>query len=135
MQESQITEETIRRLVDEFYAKIRADARLGPIFDQAIGNSLEAWKPHLRKMYDFWSSIMLASGRYHGNPFQKHLMLPPFDSVLFDRWLALFEETAREIHTQDAADRYVEKSRRIAESLKFGLYSMAGRKAGENAAT
>ncbi|MCD6034264.1 MAG: hypothetical protein K0R63_5 [Rickettsiales bacterium] len=134
MKESRVTEETIRRLVDEFYAKVRVDQGLGPIFSKAIGDDPEIWKPHLQKMYNFWSSIMLSSGRYHGTPFQKHLMLPAFEMRLFDRWLALFEETARAIHTQDTADRYVEKSRRIAESLKLGLYYTLRRDSGENTA-
>jgi hemoglobin len=73
-------------------------------------------------MYDFWSSIMLTSGRYHGNPLQKHRALPPFESALFDRWLALFAETARELHDGPTAELYIDKSRRIAESLKLGLY-------------
>jgi hemoglobin len=132
MKESSITEETIRRLVDEFYAKVRADQGLAPIFAKAIGDDPEIWKPHLQKMYDFWSSLMLTSGRYHGNPFQKHQMLPAFDMGLFDRWLALFEETARDIHTPDTADRYVEKSRRIAESLKLGFSITSARNPNEN---
>jgi hemoglobin len=120
--EDQITEDTIRQLVDQFYVKVRKDEDLGPVFLQAIGEDLEDWQPHLHKMYDFWSSIMLASGRYHGNPMQKHIALPSFDRALFDRWLELFTETALEIHPEEVAAPYLEKSRRIAESLKLGLY-------------
>lgn len=121
MKEEQITEETIVTLINRFYAKVRTDAQLGPIFLQAIGDDDKTWAFHLRKMYDFWSSVMLASGRYHGNPFQKHLVLPSFDNKLFDRWLSLFEETAREIHPHKIATLYIEKSQRIAQSLKLGL--------------
>ena len=120
--EEQITEKTIRQLIDRFYSKVRKDEELGPVFLQAIGEDMEAWQPHQQKMYDFWSSLMLASGRYHGNPMQKHMLLPSFDITLFDRWLELFTETALEIHPEDVAAPYLEKSRRIAESLKLGLY-------------
>lgn len=117
-----ITEESIKELVDRFYAKVREDAKLGPVFDEAIGKNDQDWKPHLERMYAFWSSVMLTSGRYHGNPMQKHKDLPHFDESLFDTWLALFAETAHEIHDAVIAERYIDRSRRIAESLKLGLY-------------
>jgi hemoglobin len=119
-----ITEDSIRQQVNSFYDKVRKDALLGPIFQDAIGKE-ENWPPHLEKMYDFWSSIMLSSGRYHGNPFKKHLDLPPFDLALFDRWLALFAETAHELHISDIAERYIEKSELIAQSLRYGLSTLA----------
>jgi hemoglobin len=122
MKESVITDESITRLVHDFYSKVRADKYLGSIFAAAIGDDDSKWEPHLQRMVDFWSSIMLTSGCYHGNPFQKHKDLPPFDISLFDRWLELFAETAGELYNQENADRFIEKSRRIAESLKLGLY-------------
>jgi hemoglobin len=121
MKKSQVTEDSIKELVDGFYNKIRQDKDLGPIFGNVIGNGPEAWKPHLNTMYDFWSSMLLGSGRYNGRPMPKHMVLPPFDTALFDRWLALFSETAHEIHTDDIAAIFVERSRRIAENLKFGV--------------
>lgn len=124
--ESHIDEANIRRLVDAFYAKVRVDPELGPVFNAAIGWEDADWKPHLELLYSFWSSLMLGSGRYRGNPFQKHLDLPPFDAALFDRWLALFEETARSLYEEPLAGRFVEKSRQIARSLKMGLYPDSG---------
>jgi hemoglobin len=117
-----ITEATIRLQVDRFYGKVRKDTQLAPIFNGAIGTDEAEWQPHLQRMYDFWSSIMLGSRKYRGNPMKKHQDLPAFDAALFDRWLALFEETARELHTPKIAERYIAKSKVIAESLKYGLY-------------
>ena len=118
-----ITEDSIKLLVDSFYTKIRKDTELGPIFNQAIGNSDEEWQPHLEKLYDFWSSIMLVSRRYYGNPMKKHIDLPPFDLSLFDRWLELFEETAHELHTEDIALHYQMRSRVIAKNIKLVINS------------
>jgi hemoglobin len=118
----EINEQTIQALVDRFYGKVRQDKDLGPIFEAAIGSNDDDWRPHLEHMYAFWSSIMLTSGRYHGNPMIKHRRLPAFDISLFDRWLELFAETALEIHTPAVAENYIVKSRRIAASLKMGLY-------------
>ena len=123
-----ITEESIKILVDSFYQKVRADKDLGPVFIAAIGEDNEEWRPHLERMYSFWSSVMLTSGRYHGNPMQKHQNLPSFDEGLFDTWLSLFAETVHEIHTKPIAERYIDRSKRIAESLKLGLYYKPERK-------
>jgi len=68
----QISEDGIRRLVDAFYAKIRADPELAPIFERAIPGD---WGPHLATMRSFWSSLMLTSGRYKGNPLAGHLRI------------------------------------------------------------
>ena len=111
-----ITESLIERLVRAFYAKIRTDAVLAPIFEARIGN----WEPHLEQMCAFWSSVALMSGRYHGTPMVKHLPLP-VDAAHFDRWLALFEAAAREVCSPEAAAHFVERARRIAASLELGI--------------
>jgi len=114
-----ITEDGIRKLVNSFYGKIRADSELGPVFNQAI--PAEAWSAHLDKLCDFWSAVMLKTGRYHGNPPRKHMELPPFPPELFDRWLALFAATAREVFNPEIAIQFEETSRNIARSLKSTL--------------
>jgi hemoglobin len=76
-------------------------------------------------MCAFWSSVTLMTGRYHGQPMQKHLPLP-VDARHFDRWLALFEATARELCPPKAADHFVDRARRIAESLELGIASGRG---------
>ena len=55
MTELTVTEEDIARLVPRFYARVRADEVLGPIFNRAIGD----WPHHLGKLEAFWSSVML----------------------------------------------------------------------------
>ena len=114
--ETGIDEAMIERLVRGFYARVRADAVLGPIFESKIAD----WEPHLDRMRAFWSSVALMTGVYHGQPMQKHLPLP-IDARHFDRWLALFEETARELCPSKAADCFAERARRIAESLELGV--------------
>ena len=114
-----ITEPAIIELVDSFYAKVRRDPSLGPLFEGAIGDH---WDTHLPKMYAFWSSVLLTSGRYKGNPVQTHLDLPSFPPAFFERWLGLFEETARERFLSELAETIVDRAQRIAESLKLALY-------------
>ena len=114
--ETGIDEAMIERLVRSFYARVREDEVLGPIFAAKIAD----WEPHLEKMFAFWSSVALMSGRYHGRPMAKHLPLP-IDARHFDRWLDLFRKTAHDICPTAAAERFVLLSRRIAESLELGI--------------
>jgi len=83
------------------------------------------WEPHLKQMCAFWSSVALMTGRYHGAPMPKHLVLP-VDAAHFDRWLKLFEETARELCPPQAAAHLVERARRIAASLELGVAGANG---------
>jgi hemoglobin len=111
-----ITEEMIERVVRAFYARVREDAVLAPIFEARIHD----WEPHLQQMCAFWSSVALMSGRYHGTPMVKHMPLP-VDAEHFDRWLALFEATARDLCPPEAEAHFVERARRIAASLELGI--------------
>ena len=67
-----ISEDGIALLVDHFYAKVRVDPVLGPIFERVVRGE---WGPHLETMRDFWSSVMLTSGRYKGAPVPAHLRI------------------------------------------------------------
>jgi len=116
-----IDETMIDRLVRSFYERVRADELLAPIFQERI----EDWEPHLQRMCDFWSSVALWSGRYHGQPMQKHLGLP-VDFRHFDRWLELFEHTAKALCPPAAAAHFIERARRIAQSLELGIAAQEG---------
>lgn len=115
-----VTEASIAHLVDTFYAKVRRDPTLGPVFAAAIAES--AWPAHLQKMYAFWSSVMLTSGRYKGNPVEVHEHVSGITPELFGAWLDLFEQTAGALFEPALADAFTAKSRRIAESLKLALF-------------
>jgi hemoglobin len=111
----------IERLVRGFYTRVRRDALLGPVFAARIAD----WEPHLQRMFAFWSSVALMSGEYHGSPMEKHLPLP-VDAEHFDRWLALFGATARELCPPAAADHFIERAHRIAQSLEMGIAAGQG---------
>ncbi len=114
-----ISEDMVHQLVHAFYAKIRADAVLGPIFDRAIG---DGWGPHLAKMCDFWSSVMLMSGRYKGNPMIAHMRLKMVRPEHFTRWLDLFRVTALEECPPDIAAQFCARADNIARSLQLGMF-------------
>jgi hemoglobin len=112
------TDDQIETLVATFYARIRKDPELGPIFLAAIG---EDWTAHLKTMCDFWSSVMNTTGRYKGTPIPAHLKLRGIEPRHFERWLKLFSETAHGLFDARLAAMFVVRAERIAESLKLGF--------------
>ncbi|MEO9231475.1 MAG: group III truncated hemoglobin [Devosia sp.] len=118
-----ITEAQIERLVREFYTRIREDDRLGPIFESKLGGQ---WEPHLLTMIDFWSSLMLTTGRYSGRPLQKHLALDMVQPEDFDIWLRLFRETAISVGGDNFAAAFLAKAERVAASFKMAMFDELG---------
>ena len=95
--------DSITALVHGFYADVRADPLLGPVFAQAIGAH---WDAHLARMVDFWSTVALGSKRYRGNVAARHLALEGITPAHFAAWVRLWArhtdarfapETARQL--------------------------------------
>lgn len=117
-----LDEAAIDRLVETFYARIRAHPTLGPVFHRAIGEDAAAWDAHLAKLKRFWSAIMFRNGAYQGDPFSAHLRLPDLRAEMFADWLALFDATAAELFAPDIAAEFSERAHRIARSLRMGIF-------------
>ena len=114
------TEAEVAALVHSFYASVRKDEVLGPIFDAHIDD----WDQHLSQLVDFWSSILRRTGRFSGNPMPKHAALPTLSAALFQRWLRLFRENAATQSNQAMAEQACAMADRIAQSLWLG-YQMS----------
>ncbi|MGH7094038.1 MAG: group III truncated hemoglobin [Stellaceae bacterium] len=117
----EITDTAIATLVTRFYGKARQDAMIGPLFNAVVSD----WDEHFAKLTDFWSSVMLTTGRYRGNPMVAHLK-HPIEPEFFTRWLALWRETAAEVFAPDEALQFCTRAERIAESLKLALFYRPG---------
>jgi hemoglobin len=108
-----VTQTEIDLLVDRFYAKVRQDDEIGPIFNANVEN----WDAHLSLLKDFWSTVLLTSGRYKGNPLVAHFPLP-IEQRHFARWFQLFTETAHEVMSAQHARQVVHRAQLIAENMK-----------------
>ena len=118
-----ITEESLATLVPAFYARVREDPLIGPLFNAAIHD----WDEHLGRLTAFWSSVMLTSGRYKGSPMAAHLRhVEAITPDMFDRWLAIWNETTAELMPMEAAAALQDRAARIGESLKLGLMYRPG---------
>ena len=111
-----ITEAEINILVEEFYRKVRMDPTIGPIFESHI----EDWPSHLALLKNFWSTILLTTGAYRGSPLAAHLKLP-IEQEHFERWLALFAQTATELLPSDHATFIISRSERIARNFQLAM--------------
>ena len=121
-----ITEDDIARLVPAFYDRVRQDSLIGPVFDGVIDD----WPHHLEKLKAFWSSVLLTSGRYKGQPMIAHVRHEQhMTSENFARWLGLWRETSNDVLDPQAAAAFQETAARIAESLQLGVQFYRSRQA------
>jgi hemoglobin len=118
-----VTEAMIHDLVHSFYGDIRTDPALGPIFNRVIGDD---WDAHLAKMCDFWSSVILMTGRFKGSPMVAHARIAEIRPTHFARWLHLFQQAAGRVCPPEAAALFVLKSQMIAQSLQLGIAASRG---------
>ena len=86
---------------------------LGPVFERHVVD----WDVHLGRLVDFWSSILLRTQRFAGAPMLRHNALPDLSAGLFERWLALFEETTAAQPNRALQDHADAAAKRIAQSL------------------
>ncbi len=120
--------------VEAFYAAVREDALIGPIFAARISD----WGPHLVRMKAFWRSVLMGSGEYSGNPMRMHVAIPGLEEAHFARWLELFYATLAQLGNSSEARRAVaDKARMIADSLLTGIVmhrtgDLSSARAGEN---
>ena len=116
-----ITRDDIARITKVFYASVRRDPLLGPIFNGKFGTTDEVWDPHIAKIGEFWASIFLKTRTYKGNPMAKHAGLEGITPAHFSRWLELFAEAGHKSLPVTKQDMFNKTANRIAKSLQMGL--------------
>lgn len=119
-----INTESIHRLMDIFYSKVRENKEgLGDIFNSKIGTSDEEWNAHKLKIANFWQGMLLGSGDYNGQPLKAHLDLAPFPRELFDVWLRLFKESLESVYAREEDSLLIlERAQMIAKRFQYMLY-------------
>lgn len=128
-----VDERFVSVMVERFYANIREDELLAPIFAERISD----WPRHLERMKTFWRSILFNSGEFSGNPMVKHMAIPGLEEFHFARWLEIFYATLDAMGSRpDGATLVAERARAIADSLLTGITirqdGISGSRAGRN---
>jgi hemoglobin len=119
MKDTAVTETNIEVLVYTFYARVKTHETLGPIFNSALAGR---WDAHLARMVDFWSSVLLASGRYSGSPLHAHLLVQGLEPEHFRDWLVLFRETLDDLFAPAIAERIFTAASRMGERMQVVLF-------------
>lgn len=119
-----ITHQSIKELMDIFYAKVRNDENLGPIFKAQIGDEDSRWETHKEHIGKFWKQMLLGEMGFEGQPMKKHLELPPFPRERFNDWLTLFEDSLNKVHTKEVAQEILLKAKAIAQRFQQMLYEV-----------
>ena len=114
-----ITEENIILMVHAFYERVQQHEVLGPVFNPALKGR---WDQHQARMIDFWSSVLLQSGRYRGHPVRAHFMVRGMKREQFADWLALFQETLDTIYTPEPAQLIHNAASRMAGRMTEVLF-------------
>ncbi len=118
-----ISIESIHKLMDIFYAKVRVDKNgLGAVFNAKIGTNDEQWNSHKIKIVSFWEGMLLGSGNFKGNPMKAHIDLPAFPRELFAVWLKLFKESLVCICSTSQQRHHLSKSRGYPQRFQYMLY-------------
>lgn len=116
----------LRRLVDAFYADVRRDDLLGPVFAAAIHD----WEPHLERMTEFWSTVMLHSKSFKGNVYQKHVALAATSDVQpahFLRWITLWHRHSEALFPGETARELQVTAEGIGRNLFYGFFQQFAR--------
>lgn len=115
-----LNEESIAVLVDTFYDRVREDDLIGPVFNRVVAD----WPEHLAKLKDFWSSVILGTGRFKGNPMMAHLPIPEMDKDHLVRWLTLWQQTTFEIFEPEVAEVFLGKAIMVGERFVMAATQM-----------
>lgn len=121
---AELDEAMVSAVVHDFYARVRADDLIGPIFNRIIPE--ERWPHHIATITDFWGSMLLGTQRYMGRPMPKHLAIPELSDPHFARWLRLFRETAEAHCPPEIAALFVDRAERIAFSFRLRIAQFRG---------
>ncbi|WP_229376549.1 group III truncated hemoglobin [Fibrella aquatilis] len=118
------TEADVALFVARFYERIRQDPDLGPIFNTVAQVD---WPTHLPNIERFWSTMLLNTGTYTGNPMPVHFNLArktPIRPAHFDQWLALFRQTLTEHFAGERTNEALLRAQGIATVMQGRLAGM-----------
>lgn len=118
-------------LVNTFYAKVKDDAFIGPIFLEIIPN--DEWGNHIEKLTDFWEGNLFFVRKFKGNPMQAHRDVDAhFNHTIeqkhFGKWLEIWFTTVDELFSGTKAHEAKERARNIASVLFFRMFEVKPKK-------
>ena len=111
--------QSLTALVHGFYADVRANPLLGPVFEAALH---DRWEAHLARMVDFWSTVALGSKSFRGSVFSKHMALSGVTPAHFAAWVKLWGEHTNRLFAPEVALELQTAAHGIARNLFMGYF-------------
>ena len=113
----------INFLVNTFYARVRKDDLLGPIFNSQVKD----WPEHLTRLTDFWETNLLFRRAYKGNPLKAHIDADRradqgITTEHFGRWLQLWFGTIDTHFYGEHAERAKNHARKMSTHLFMKIF-------------
>lgn len=103
----------LKNLLHHFYADVRQDELIGPIFNARIHD----WPSHLDKIGSFWARQAGGPSGYAGGFGAAHRSLG-LQPEHFHRWLGLWERNCRQHLEPVAADWMIARAHDLGNNLK-----------------
>lgn len=116
-----VTRTQIEEVVKHFYARVRMDPVLGPLFNTILSNDPNIWRIREAKIANFWANAILHERSYDGNPMLVHSGISALDPDMFVNWLALFDQTLSDELPANLALQWSTLAHRIGRRLRFGV--------------
>ncbi len=113
----EITQDQIAQVVAAFYAQVRVDPTLGPVFAAHVTD----WPAHEAKIERFWRNAILSERVYDGNPMAVHMAAHEVKGGHFDIWLTLFDRVVTAELPHGVATRWSHLAHRIGRGLRMGV--------------
>jgi hemoglobin len=110
---------SITQLVHGFYADVRNDPLLGPVFEKALHGR---WDAHLQRLVDFWSTVAMGTRSFKGGVFGKHMALEGITPAHFAAWVGLWQQHTSRIFAPDVAHDLQVAAHGIARNLFRGYF-------------
>ena len=117
----------LMNLLRGFYADVRQDEVIGPIFDAHI----QDWPTHLDRIGSFWARQLGAFSNYSGGFGAAHLPLQ-LKEIHFQRWLGLWERHCRRELDPESAEFLIVRAHEIAQQLRRMMAGQMGPRIGGN---
>ena len=117
------TRNDVEAIVSSFYAKVRVDETLGPIFNRVITD----WDLHLEHLTNFWNMNLFGVKDYSGDPISAHQHVDEqtpggITPYHFGTWLNLWFETIDASYEGDIADIMKRRARKMQTPLMISIF-------------
>lgn len=119
--------EDLSKLITRFYARLRKDDLLGPIFNSTI----QDWDHHLGHITNFWERNLFGTAQFYGNPGRKHMDVDErqgnsIEKKHFERWLGTWYSTIDDLFVGEKAEEAKTRATTIGANFLRMIHNNRG---------